>query len=184
MIKAAALALVAAGCGSDGPSSLVVSTTFTVNMMFGNNSSYLEKYVGQELSFEIEFPSLRIEKYNSTEDCANTDVHFRDAPRIAMGATAAEAQVELLDPLDQDWNVSYELCDDPTRSVLSIDSVIDPYNLSIGCGVVPMDDQILGDDGYPLVTSTTATRCNATILDVINAFTIGNADFSLTVIAS
>ncbi len=168
-------------CGNDGPRGFEVATTFTVNTMFGSNASYLQKYIGQDVSFTISFPSFRTEKYMSTEDCANTDAHLRDAPRVAMGATASDAQSELLDPLDQDWTVSFELCDDPTRSIVSIDSVIDPYNLSIGCGLVPVPAQQFGDDGFPLIGDMTAMRCNATILDVINAYTVGNADFALTI---
>lgn len=180
-MKYAAALVVIAGCGTDGSTTLVVSTTFTVNTMFGSNPSYLQKYLGQELSFEITFPSHRIERYMSTEDCANTDAHHDDAPRIAKGATAADAQAELLDPLDRDWTLSFEYCEDPTRSIVSIDSVIDPYNLSIGCGLVPEDQQERGGDGFPIVSSVTAMRCNAIILDVVNAYTIGNADFAMTV---
>ncbi|MGE0395440.1 MAG: hypothetical protein AB7T06_01845 [Kofleriaceae bacterium] len=170
------------GCDAgEQPSGLVVSTTFPVNVMFGTNSSYLEKYIGHELGLEITFPSFSTVKYMSTQDCVNTDAHLVDAPRIASGTLAADAQRELMDPLDQDWTVSFELCDDPMRSSISIDSAIDPYNFAIGCGSVPATAQQFGEDRFPLIASATVMRCDATILDVVNAYTIGNADFAMTV---
>lgn len=179
-MKALALTVLAA-CGSDSPTSLTVSTAFTPNTMFGMGPSYLEKYVGQELSFVVEFPSFGRTTYMDSVDCANSDLHSKNATRTALGANAADAQRELLDPLDGTWELALEWCDDPSRSTLTLDSVIDPYNLSFGCGAVPADAQPFDDGGNPIIASTTVMRCNATILDVVAAFTIGNADFTMTV---
>lgn len=186
-MRATWLALLAiAGCGDDGtsePTSLVITTTFPVTTMFGSSSSYLQKYIGQEVSFEVTFPYFFVDRFASTEDCNNTEVHLANAPRVAHGANAMAAQAELLDPLDQDWVVSYEYCADASRSILSLDSVIDPYNLAFGCAEVPANAQQIGSDGFPAISTVTATRCTATILDVINVYSVGSEGFSMTVTA-
>jgi hypothetical protein len=179
MHRIAMLTLLLGACGADGPT-YVVTATVPITQMFGNGSSYLQKYIGMDLGFEVSFPSAAFETYDTT-GCNNTRLVLDDAPRRATGALATNAQRELLDPLDQAWEVVFEVCAEPTQTTITLDSVIDPYNLSFGCGVVPASAQRLGEDGYPVLSSFTATRCNATILDVINAYTIGNADFAMTI---
>ena len=179
-MRVALVALIAVGCGGDDSTFVTVTTTFPVDQMFGNGSSYLQKYVGMDLGFEVSFPSAATETYETT-GCKNTRLTLNDAPRVATGPLATDAQRELLDPLDQAWEIVFEVCAEPTQTTITLDSVIDPYNLSFGCGVVPASAQRLGEDGFPVLSSFTATRCNATILDVINAYTIGNADFAMTI---
>jgi hypothetical protein len=186
-VKSLGVLLIAcAACSDDGsparpdPTSLVVSATFPVTTTFGANASYLQKYIGTTLSWEITVPTPFVDRYMSTEDCANTDVHFADAMRVVTGSIP-EAQAELLDPLDRDWIVSYEWCTDPARSSVSIASVIDPYNLSFGCADVPADAQELDHDGFPRITSVAARRCGAIVLDVINEVSVGNDSFEMAI---
>lgn len=147
--------------------------------MFGSSDSYLLKYVGTTLSWEITFPMFDLDRYHSTADCSNTDVHLDNAPRVVTSSIAG-AQAELLDPLNVDWGVSFEWCTDPTRSAVAIDSVIDPYNLAFGCSEVPANVQKL-DGGFPVPVSLTARRCTATILDIVNEVGVGNDNFELTI---
>ena len=44
------------------------------------------------------------------------------------------------------------------------------------------DDKVSGGDGYPAITSMTATGCRSTILDVVNNRVFGNSSFSITIV--
>jgi hypothetical protein len=168
------------GCAANDAPELVVSTTFSITQMFGTNPSFLQAYIGQQLAIEVRFSGFAIDHTEATT-CTSSTARLADAPRLASGSTAAAAQREVLDPLVEDWQLTLEVCDDPRQSTITLGSTINAFNLSFGCGVVPTSAQRLGPDGLPQFSSFTATRCSATILDVVNAYTIGNADFAMMI---
>ena len=170
-----------AACGSSEPASpdLVMSLSFPATDTFGTNPSYLQKYVNQMISLEITLTSAGFFNEPAVA-CGETTAYEEVATRVALGGNGPDFQRELLDPIDR-WDLELEICDDPSQSTVSLVGAIDPINLSFGCGVIPAEAQQRAADGSAVITSFTATSCNAIVLDVINAFSIGNTGFSMTV---
>jgi hypothetical protein len=176
----------AAACGGDegasGPA-LTASASFTVTSIAGSGTSPLDPLMGQTIDFEIVWQTAA-SNHGVGDDpagCKTTAVGFGTAERTARGATADLVQREILDKLDN-WSIGLQLCDASAgRSSVTLDSTIDELNLGFGCFGLPDTAKKNGSDGYPAVTSFTATECSATILDVVNNRALMNASFAMTI---
>ena len=87
-------------------------------------------------------------------------------------------QTEILDMLAY-WDVRLQLCTTGESSVI-LHSEIPALNVAFGCFGIPPSAVQRNGDGYPQITSFTATRCDATILDVVNNRILGNDNFEVT----
>jgi hypothetical protein len=178
--------LAVAGCGDDGGDApdLRVSLTVPITSANGTNPSFLSKYVGTSITIEIVMDPASIAQDQSAT-CGETTAYAIEAVRTATGANAADVTTDLLDKLPA-WSLTQEICDDPSTSSVSLVGTINELNLSFGCGTIPPSAQVRGSDGFPRIDSFTATRCNAIILDVVNAYSLGNTgptptDFPMTI---
>ena len=176
-------------CGDDGASGpdLRVSLTVPITSVNGTNPSFLAKYADSSISIEIVMDPASIAQSTSTS-CGETTAYSSEATRTASGANAADVTIDILDKLPA-WSLTQEVCDDVTTSSVSLVGTINELNLSFGCGALPASAQVRGADGFPRIDSVTATRCNAIILDVVNAYSLGNAgppmmDFPMTITTS
>lgn len=173
--------LAACGGGNGGGDDLRVTTQFQVTSIAGAGVSPLDPLANQTVDIEIVWP--KVDWNHGTQDpagCKSTGVGFQASTRTASGATADLVQREILDRLP-DWDVRLQLCTAGSGdSTVVVESVIDALNLSFGCFGVPASAQVTGGDGYPALTSFTATSCMATILDVVNNRVLSNPSFSIT----
>jgi len=158
---------------------LTVSVSVPITTTNGTGASYLAKYVGQTIAFEIGFEDYGV-ALSESAGCGETLLYTAMATRTATGPTAADVTAEILDPLPG-WELSLEVCDNATSSSVALVGAIDALNTSFGCGTVPDALQHRDSDGHPHFQTFTATRCNAIILDVSPAFSVGNPDFSMTI---
>jgi hypothetical protein len=177
---------VLAACGSDGPP-LSVTTAFPVTTYHPDRPSPLDPLAGQMIAIEIDWPKI---DYNhgdpATEPtgCKSIYAGILASKRTASGATAELVQSQILDRLP-DWDVHFQICDASAgHSTVIAEAVIDELNLTFGCFGVPAAALQTDDQGYPELTSFTATQCSATILDVVNNCVIGNDNFELTIATS
>jgi hypothetical protein len=174
--------LLVTGCGTNSGPPLTVTTSFTVTDFSGHGPSPLDPLQGQVVDLEIVWPYVGSNHGDGADPagCLTQAVGFDPSTRTAHGATAALVQSEILDRLP-DWDVKLQLCDTTAASTVVVEAVIDELNLTFGCLGVPASAMAKGADGYPLVTSFTATRCSSTILDVVNNRVVGSSDFSMTI---
>lgn len=168
MRRACVLVLLAA-CGGDDSSGppLVVTTTFLVTDKTGSApTAPIDPLYQQTVDFAVEFP--KIQSYRGDEadtiDCISTVVVSSPGLDTAQGDTAPVFQAEVLDMLG-DWDVRLQLCTSGAPSI-RLHSEIDAFNFAIGCGGIPESARVKNRDGYPELTTFTATDCNATIYDV------------------
>ena len=179
-MRVACLALLAA-CGGSGDD-LRASTQFQVTNVAGSGISPLDPLANQMIDIEIVWPKVDTNHGDMTDPmgCHTTGVGFLPSTRTANGATADLVQHEILDRL-ADWDVVMQLCTSGAgQSTVRLESVIDELNLSFGCFGLPPAAEVMGSDGYPRLTSFTATNCMATILDVVNNRVFSNPSFSIT----
>ena len=166
-------------CASDPP--LTVHASFSVTDFSGRGPSPLDPLQGQTVDMTIAFPKFDSNHGDGSDaaGCKTTVVGLLPSTRTAHGATAALVQREILDRLP-DWDVKLQLCDAQGQSSVVLESVIDELNLTLGCFGLPTSAATTGADGYPALTSFTATQCSSTILDVVNNRVIGGSSFSIT----
>jgi hypothetical protein len=180
--RVACLAIVAACGGDDGGSNgppLTATTSFVVTMMAGNGPSPLDPLVGKTIDMQVVFPDVNTSRgyEGDTPECKSTLIEWAEAERTASGETAQLVQTELLDRLPY-WDVRIQLCT-TGKSSITLHSEIAPLNLAFGCFGIP-GSAMIRRDGYPQLTSFTATECSATILDVVNNRVLQNPDFAIT----
>lgn len=120
----------------------------------------------QMVAFDVEFPTITSSRGDEADtiDCISTVVAAESAIDTAHGDTAAVYQTEVLDMLGY-WDVRLQLCTTGSPSI-RLHSEIDAFNFAIGCGGIPDAARVKNRDGYPELTTFTATECNATIYDV------------------
>lgn len=165
-------------CGSE-PSTLTVSASVPISTTNGTAASYLAKYVGQTISFEVAFDDYGVARDESV-GCGETTVHTALATRTATGPTGADFQREILDPV-AGWELSLEVCDNQASSSVLLVGAIDEINTSFGCTGVPSALQHRDASGHPTISSFVATGCNAIVLDVPVAFSVGAPDFEMSI---
>ena len=178
-----AWACVFAGCTHGYSYALQVDTSFTVTDVTGAGMSPLDPLQGQELAIHIAWPQVDSNHGPGGDPtgCKTTAVGFLASARDASGPTKDLVQREILDRLDN-WDVRLQLCDvGAGMSSLQMTAVINELNLSFGCFGVPASAKVTGGDGYPAITSFTATMCSSTILDVVNNRVFGNRNFEMTI---
>lgn len=184
-MRLAALALVTA-CGSSGPAqpAMDVTTSFQVTSFSGNGPSPLDPLNGQTIDIAVHWDQTQWNNGDgrAPQGCADLAIGwgFDVTTRTARGATASLVQSEILDPLDN-WDIMLELCDAADQSSVTLESTIDRLNLSFGCFGVPASAMKRDAQGNPELTSFTATKCQATILDVSNNRALGNSDFTMQI---
>lgn len=171
----------AAACGGEEPGGppLIATTSFTVTSQNGMGPSVLDPLFQHELAIQVVFPSIDSSRgsMSDTTECKSTAVAAFPAERTASGETAELVQTEILDKLAY-WDVRLQLCTSGESSVI-LHSEIDILNLAFGCFGIPPNAFRRNSDGYPEITSFTATGCNATILDVITNRFLGNDNFDV-----
>jgi hypothetical protein len=177
-VKGGLVFVILAACG-EGRGSVTAALSVPILTTNGSGPSYLEKYVGQTISLEIDFGEYRVARAESP-GCGETIVYTPVAIRTATGPTAADFTAEVLDPISG-WELSLEVCDTATSSSIVLVGAIDAINTSFGCGGIPDSLQHRNSDGHPQLQTFTATRCNAIILDVPMAFSVGNPDFEMEI---
>ena len=174
------LALLAACGGADdeGPP-LSVKTAFVVSEQAGSGQSVLDPLYMHMIDIEVVCPTINVLRgyQGDTADCKSTVIESFPAERTAAGATAQLVQTELLDPLEF-WDVRIQLCTTGKPSI-TLHSEIARLNLAFGCFGIPAAAMVR-EDGYPQLTSFTATECSATILDVAVNRVLSNPSFSIT----
>jgi hypothetical protein len=174
--------VMAAACGGGeaaGPP-LVATTSFTVTTQSGVGTSPLDALYQHPFSIQVVFPSLidiARGSMSDTAECKSTTVATFPAERTASGESAELVQTEILDMLAY-WDLRLQLCTTGESSVI-LHSEIPALNLAFGCFGIPPGAVQRTADGYPQITSFTATRCNATILDVVNNRILGNDNFEV-----
>ena len=168
-----------AACGTSGPD-VRLTTKFDVTVMTGLGPSTLDALYGQTIDLEITLDDVKHLADDPEPGCKQTTIAPYPAPagRLARGATAATVKSEILDLLP-DWDLRFEVCTGGASSIVA-DAAINELNLGLGCAGVPEGALLVGASGYPELTSFTATRCNAVILDVVTNRQIGNPDFEMT----
>lgn len=171
-----------AACAADSPKGppVTAAASFVVTDFLGNGPSPLDPLRGQTIAVEIAFPQIDYARgdESDTPDCISTLISSFPAERTATGDTAALVQSGILDML-QYWDIKLQLCKQYTGSSITLHSEIDALNLSFGCFGIPSSAFVRTSDGYPELTSMTASQCSATILDVVNNRALGNPDFSV-----
>lgn len=179
------LALLAACGGSPGQPSMDAQVSFVVTQLTGNGPSPLDPLQGQTIDFSVHW--LQTDFNNGTPDnnpqgCTTTTIGFDPdvTTRTAHGATAQLVQTEILDRLDN-WDIAFQLCDTAGASSVTLESTIDALNLSIGCFGVPASAMKKNAEGNPELSSFTATRCSATVLDVVNNRVLGSDGFTMQI---
>jgi hypothetical protein len=172
--------LLLVACNGD-ENAMTATTSFQVTNAAGAGTSPLDPLQGQTLDIEIVWPEVN--HFRGTTDpqgCKTVAVGFLPSQRTASGASKELVQREILDRL-LDWDVKLQLCDQGFgTSTVALEAVINELNLSFGCFGVPETAMVRDGDGYPLVTSFTATQCSSTILDVVNNRVFSNPSFSIT----
>ena len=170
----------AIGCdGSDDE--LALHTSFTVTST-GANPSPLDPLASQTIDVDIVWNVVNNGNGAGTDPmgCKSMTL-FGPATRTAHGGTATLVQTEILDRLG-DWDLRLQLCDAGAgQSSLALDSAINELNLALGCFGIPASAMRKGGDGYPRISSFTATECSATILDVVNNKELSSQGYSITV---
>ncbi len=154
------LVLALAACGESGPD-LHVTTSFTLSQMAGVGPSSLDVLYGQPITLDLVFDGVQ-RGYYETTGCRSTRIAQVEPARVA---TPPEMQTLVLDMLPE-WAVELQLCDVASESNITIDSVIDPLNLTIGCLDLPASANVY-DGTHPKLTSFEGMRCSATLLDVV-----------------
>ena len=170
------------GCADEY--ALEVKTSFMVTEVTGAGVSPLDPLAGQVIDIHIAWPAVDSNHGdgNDPAGCKSTVLGFRTSERTATGPTAMLVQTEILDKL-AGWEVRLQLCEAGSgMSSLVIVAVINELNLSFGCFGVPEAAKVSGSDGYPAITSMTATGCRSTILDVVNNRVFGNSNFPITIV--
>jgi hypothetical protein len=159
---------------------ITATTSFAVTEFTGNGPSPLDPLNGQTIAMEIVFPQIDYARgdESDTADCISTVISSFPAERTATGDSAALVQSGILDML-QYWDIKLQLCKEYTGSSIMLHSEIASLNLSFGCFGIPSSAFVRASDGYPELTSMTASQCSATILDVVNNRVLGNPDFSV-----
>jgi hypothetical protein len=174
------LALIAAiGCGDDGPP-LTVAARFVVENRQGIGPSVLDPLYQQTVELYVGFPTFEVAYAGDpvADDCQTTTLSSDTTERSAKGATAGLVQTELLDKLTS-WELRFLLCKTTTSSIV-LRAGTPSLDFSIGCFGVPPAAIVRDADGFPLVTSFTATLCNGTIQDALTNRVLGNLNFSMT----
>lgn len=158
-----------------------MTTSFVVTEMSGNGPAPIDALYGKTIDFEIVFPKVdsAFGDAGDPRGCLSTVFETLPATRTARSETAAIVQTEILDLLAA-WDVRLQLCTGGSSSI-RLHSEIDAFNLAIGCAGIPASAQAKNSDGYPLLTTFTATGCNATILDVARNRLLGNPSFEMTI---
>ncbi len=181
-MRIAWLPFLVCGCGggSNGPD-LVMTTTFPVTTALGANPSPLDPLIGNSIAIRIEWPAVDYNHGDGSDPAGcKTTALIGASLRTASGPTMTTVTQELLEPLE-DWDVVLQLCTAGNGgSSISVDAVIDRLNLGITCFGLPPSASATDADGYPEVTSFTATMCGATILDVVNNRSLGADGYSMT----
>ncbi len=167
------------GCSGGGDEKVSASVSVPITTSNGTGASYLAKYLGQTIELQIDFADYRV-GLSESPGCGETVVYTAEATRTASGPTGPDFAREVLDPIPG-WELSLEVCDSAASSSVVLVGAIDAINTSFGCNGIPDALQHRDADGHPQLQSFTATRCNAIILDVDPAFSIGNPDFSMTI---
>lgn len=168
-MKRIAVVLVLIGCGGDDGASgpqLDVSTTFTVASVSGAGTSPLDALAGQTIDFKITFDFVDFNAGNGNDPPGCKSRLFGFSPTAATSESAL-VQTEVIDKLNEGWSVDFQLCDSG-QATLAVDSAINALNLNFGCGSIPAAAVRKDSVGSPVLTTFTATNCNATILDVVN----------------
>lgn len=174
------LALIAAiGCGDDGPP-LTVAARFVVENRQGIGPSVLDPLYQQTVELYVGFPTFEVARAGDpvADDCQSTTILSDATERSARGATAELVETELLGKLTS-WELRLLLCKTTTSSVL-LRAGTASLDFSIGCFGIPSEAMVRDGDGFPLVTSFTATLCNGTIQDAVTNRVLGNLNFSMS----
>lgn len=175
--------LAACGGSSEGPP-LAVTVSFPVTTYHPDRPSPLDPLNGQTIAIDLawtEIASVHGDPATEPQGCQSTYVGFTPSTRRASGATADLVQSQILDQLPN-WDVHFQICAASAgRSIVIAEADVDALNLIFGCFGVPEDALQTDAEGYPELTSFTATQCSATILDVVNNCIIGNDNFEMTI---
>ena len=175
--------LAACGGSSEGPP-LALTTSFAVTTYQPGRPSPLDPLNGQTIAVDLAWTAIDFvhgDPATEPTGCTSTYVGFTPSTRMASGASADLVQSEILDRLPN-WDVHFQICDPSAGSSTVIaEADIDALNLIFGCFGIPQDALQTDAEGYPELTSFTATQCSATILDVANNCIIGNDNFEMTI---
>ncbi|HTL32498.1 MAG TPA: hypothetical protein VL326_05215 [Kofleriaceae bacterium] len=169
-----------AGCGSDD--AMTVHTSFVVTSVQGSNPSPLDPLANQTIDFTVTWAGVEsLSGAGSDPAGCKTTTLYGPTTRVASGSMATLVQTEILDRLN-DWDVRFQLCDAGAgKSSLAVDASINELNTAFGCFGIPASAERRAGDGYPQVTTFTATDCSSTILDVVNVKELSNPSFSLSI---
>jgi hypothetical protein len=176
------LLLLLVACGGDDAASgpqLDVTARFTVASVSGAGTSPLDALAGQTIDFHIVFDVVDFNAGNGNDPPGCKTRLYGFSP-TAVTSQSALVQTEVIDRLDEGWSVDYQLCDSGDHT-LAVDSAIDALNLNFGCGAVPAAAVRKDSTGSPVLSTFTATACNATILDVVNNRVAQASDFSVMI---
>lgn len=168
-VQRMAVVLFLVGCGGDDGSSgpaLDVTTSFTVASLTGAGTSPIDGLAGQTIDFHIVYDFVDFNPGNGNDPPGCKSRLFGFSP-TAVTSQSALVQTEVIDRLNEGWSVDFQLCDSG-QSTLAVDSAINALNLNFGCGGIPAAAVRKDSTGSPVLTTFTATNCNATILDVSN----------------
>ena len=186
-MRLAFLAVLAACGGGGGHPSMDLSTSFQITQFTGNGPSPLDPLQNQTIDISVHWDQLDYNHGDGSDPQGCTSLAigygFGVTTRTAHGATAQLVQTQILDRLDN-WDIHLQLCDAADTSSVQLDSTIDALNLSFGCFGIPATAMKKDAQGFPELTSFTATKCSATILDVSNNRDLGNDDFSMQIATS
>jgi hypothetical protein len=171
-----------AGCGGSDGDAMTMHTSFVVTSVQGSNPSPLDPLANQTIDITVKWAGVQsLNGAGSDPAGCKTMTLYGPAERNASGSSAALVQTEILDRLN-DWDVRFQLCDAGAgKSSFAVDSSINELNTAFGCFGIPASAQRKGGDGYPQVTTFTATDCSSTILDVVNVKELSNPSFSMSI---
>ncbi|HEU0036493.1 MAG TPA: hypothetical protein VFQ53_38035 [Kofleriaceae bacterium] len=177
-----ALVMLAECGGGDGGTEpqVTVSTKFQITDVRGTGPSPLDQLANQTIDITVTLDAVGVAR-NETATCKRLGLYVTEAGRAARGATATIVQDQIFEKL-VGWEADLELCDDPALSTFALQSDVNELNLIFGCATVPASANVRDADGLPVMSSFTASACEATILDVVNNRDLGASGFTMQVV--
>lgn len=182
VVRHCGLVLFLVACGADDVASgpqLNVTTSFTVASVSGAGTSPLDALAGQTIDFHVVFAFVDFNAGNGNDPPGCKSRLYGFSP-TAVTSRSTLVQTQVIDRLDEGWSVDFQLCDSGVYT-LSVDSAINALNLNFGCGGIPVAAVRRDATGSPVLSTFTATTCNATILDVVNNRVVQASDFSVMI---
>jgi hypothetical protein len=166
-------------CGGDGGGSITASMSFVVTTKTGSGGATIDPLYMNTFAIDVTFPSIDYVHGDESDsaDCKSTVFVSDPATRVAHGDMAGLITTEILDKLSY-WDIRLQLCTQGTSTVL-LHSEIAALNLAFGCSGLPESAKKRDSAGWPVLTSFTATGCNATIYDVAVNSVLSNPNHEL-----